>query len=227
MHKDLPTNKDRNEFIEENKGFIYKIACRICNRRLDWGIDDELSISLIAFNSACDSFNNNKGNFYSYAVVVIKNTLFDYFRKNKNAPLLVFATEDENYDFIDVKISLTKHEIESTNKIRAEEIILFSKELKNYGLDFMSLVDSSPKHTDTRTSLLNIALIISHNELVVENIKAKKQLPVKEIILLTGVNRKLVEKWRKYLLTLLLLLASDQYPYIISYLNVKVGDKND
>lgn len=227
MENGLPSNIDRNEFIEENRGFIYKIASKVCNRKLNWAVDDELSISLIAFNSACDSFNNSKGNFYSYAVVIMKHALIDYFRKNKNTPLLVFDTEDEHYDFIDNKISLTKFEIESANKMRAEEIQLFSKELKTYGLDFISLVEASPKHSDTRSSLLNIALACSQNELAVAAIKAKKQLPIKEILLLTGANRKLIEKWRKYLLTLILLLASDQYPYIISYLNVKVGDRND
>lgn len=46
-------------------------------------------------------------------------------------------------------------------------------------------------------------------------------------MLLTGSNRKLIEKWRRYILMLILILSSDQYPYIKSYLNIKAGENSE
>lgn len=71
--------KVRNTFIEENKNKIYRYTCFVCKRILKWENDDELSIALIAFNNAIDSFDS--GNFNSYAKILIRNKLIDYFRK--------------------------------------------------------------------------------------------------------------------------------------------------
>lgn len=215
---------DRNRFIEDNKSFIYNTAYNICKRKLSWENDDELSISLIAFNNACNTFKEDKGNFYSYAKVIIKNSLIDYFRKRQNTPYVVFSSEDEEIQYVDVKNSLNHYSIELENKSRAEEILEFSKELSLYKLDFNILIKSSPSHKDTRDSLLNIAFVSTGEETIINYIREKKMLPIKEIMLLTGCSRKLLEKWRRYILILILILSSHKYPYIKSYLNIKVGD---
>lgn len=219
--------ENRDKFIEENKAFIYNTAYSVCKRKLSWENDDELSMSLIAFNNACANYNSNKGNFFSYAKVIIKNALIDYFRKMNRTPYVTFDGEDEDMNYIDYKSSMDSYELQTENKNRAEEIALFSKELKEYKLDFNSLVDASPSHKDTRDSLLNIAFACVREEGILAYLKQKKLLPVKEIMLLTGSNRKLIEKWRKYILILILILSSDEYPYIKSYLNIKAGGNNE
>lgn len=88
--------KDRDEFITKNKGFIYNVASSVCGKKLDWHNDDELSIAMIAFNKAIDTYTKEKGNFYNYARVLIKNALIDYFRKNKNMPYLIFELDKQN-----------------------------------------------------------------------------------------------------------------------------------
>lgn len=226
-NKERGDSVDRDKFIEENKAFIYNTAYNVCKRKLSWENDDELSISLIAFNNACGSFKEEKGNFFSYAKVLIKNSLIDYFRKSKNTPYVIFSNEDEELNSIDIKNSIEKHSVETENKNRAEEIMEFSKELSLYKLDFSTLIKSSPAHSDTRDSLLNIAFACIREEHIVSSIKEKKLLPIKEIMLLTGTNRKLLEKWRRYILMLILILSSDKYPYIRSYLNIKVGGNNE
>lgn len=223
-------SKDRDKFILEHKNFIYGIAHKVCKKNLDWNNDDELSIALIAFNNACDSYSAEKGNFFGYTSVIIKNALIDFFRKAKNTPYLVFdnvSNEVDGEDYIDYKASLNKYEIDLENQKRAEEIALFSKELSKYKLNFMELVQSSPSHIDTRNNLLNVALACSKNEDILEYIKKKKLLPVSQIVLFTNTKKKYIEKWRRYLLTLILILSTKEYPYIKSYLNIKVGENND
>jgi RNA polymerase sigma factor len=219
--------ENRDRFIEDNKAFVYSSTYNICKRKLSWENDDELSVSLIAFNNACDKYNDEKVNFYGYAKVIIRNALIDYFRKMSRTPVVIFDNEEEEFQYIDYKNSINNYELESENKRRAEEISLFTKELKEYKLDFNSLIKASPSHKDTRDSLLNIAFVCVREENILTYIKHKKMLPVKEIMLLTNSNRKLIEKWRKYILILILILSSNEYPYIKSYLNIKVGEDNE
>lgn len=227
MDAKLLTHEYRDHFIEENKNFIYSTCYKVCKRHLNWQNDDELSIGLIAFNHACENYIENKGDFHSYAKVIIRNALIDYFRKAKNVPYLTFDQEEDTLEFIDYKISINHFQVELENTQRAEEIASFSKMLANYKLDFSSLVDSSPSHKDTRETLLNIAFVCAREPSILKHINEKKQLPIKEMMLLTKANRKLLEKWRRYILVLILLLSNDEYLYIRSYLNIKVGEKNE
>jgi RNA polymerase sigma-I factor len=215
---------NRNTFIERNRDFIYKTTYNICKRSISWQNDDELSIALIAFNKACDNYDESKGDFFSYSRVIIRNSLIDYFRKNGQSPMLIFDDDDSTLDYIDNKLSLDQFSIEVENSCRSAEIIEFSKVLSSFGLTFDILADSSPSHCDTRSSLLKIAADCSVNDEILGFIKKKKQLPIKQICIYTGANKKTLEKWRRYLLALILILSSNEYPYIKSYLNIKVGD---
>ena len=84
-----------------------------------WENDDELSIALIAFNSACENYKEGKGNFFSYAKIVMRNALIDFFRKGKNNDYLVFTNDDDNeQDYIDSRLSLSEYEKQIENKLR-------------------------------------------------------------------------------------------------------------
>jgi RNA polymerase sigma factor len=227
MNAAMLSLENRDRFIEDNKTFIYNTASNICKRKLSWENDDELSVSLIAFNNACNNYNIEKVNFYGYAKVIIRNALIDYFRKMSRTPVVIFDNDEEEFQYIDYKNSIDNYELETENKIRADEISLFTKELKEYDLDFNSLAKASPSHKDTRDSLLNVAFACVKEENILTYIKQKKRLPVKEIMFLTNSNRKLIEKWRKYILILILILSNEEYPYIKSYLNIKVGEDNE
>jgi RNA polymerase sigma factor len=225
LEKDL--NNNRNDFIEKSKKFIYSVAANICRKKLQWENDDELSIALIAFNKACESYVEDKGNFFGYSKVLIKNAIIDYFRKSTNNPYLTFSTEDNPLEYIDTKNSMANYELEQENIKRGEEIKLFNDELKKYGLSFEVLVKSSPTHKDTRDKLLDLAFNCANEPSILEYILKSKILPVKQICLLTNSNRKLIEKWRRYIFALILIFSNKEYIYIRSYLNIKVGENNE
>jgi len=219
-------HENRNEFISQNKNFIYKCTYTISKRYLQWENDDELSIALISFNKACDNYTEAKGNFYAYAKIIIRNALIDYFRKNKNSPLLTFDDSDGSMDKLNNANSITKFELEVENKNRADEIIELNKKLMEYKIDFSSLVNNSPKHKDTRDSVLKLVLKICNNSEISNFILNKKHLPVKQICIYTGFNKKFIDKWRKYIIVLFIIFSSENFIYIKSYLNVKVGESD-
>ncbi|OAA83990.1 RNA polymerase sigma-I factor [Clostridium ljungdahlii] len=219
-------HENRDEFISENKNFIYKCTYTISKRYLQWENDDELSIALIAFNKACDNYTETKGNFYAYAKIIIRNALIDYFRKNKNSPLLTFDDSDCSMEKLNNANSITSFQLEVENKNRADEIIELNKKLMEYKIDFISLVNNSPKHKDTRDSILKLVLKVCNNSEISNFILNKKQLPVKQICIYAGCNKKFIDKWRRYIIALFILFSSENFMYIRSYLNVKVGEND-
>ncbi|MHC1721469.1 MAG: sigma-70 family RNA polymerase sigma factor [Clostridiaceae bacterium] len=218
---------DRNEFISINKQFIYNTAYSVCKRKLEWENDDELSIAIIAFNKACDIYDKNKGSFLSFARVIIRNALIDYFRQRPNEVLMFFSGEDESEEQIFDKGSLSDFEAESENKNRAEELEELMEELKGYKISLEDLVNHSPSHKDTRDMLLNIAFKCSGEKTIIDSIHRKKTLPIKQIALLTNTKPKLLERWRKYMMSLILILSGSDYIYTKSYLNIKAGEKSN
>ena len=220
--------ENRSDFIEANKGFVYSTTSKLCKRHLTWENDEELSIALMAFNIACEKYDKTKGNFYGFGKTIIKNALIDFFRKNKSSPNLIFDNNNGSMEnFIDGKNSINNFDIQIENQLRAAEINLFSEELLKYKIDFNSLINLSPSHKDTRNNLLNVAFLSAREDSILSYLKTKKRLPTKEIIILTASNRKLIEKWRIYIISLILILINHEYVYLKSYLNIKEGELND
>lgn len=212
--------EDKNSFIENNMEFIYKTACFICKKKLDKNNDEEYSIAIEAFNKACETFSENRGNFFSYAKVVIRNTLIDFFKSSSKNPILYFDSEEGEIEMHN-NISLDQYDMELERKNRIDEINLHRKYLEQYGIDFLTLSKSSPLHNDTRNEILNVAIYCVTNEYIMKKLKEKKRLPALEIMKLTNKNRKFIEKWRKYLICLIVILSNDEFIYLKSYLNIR------
>lgn len=212
----------RDEFIESSRGFIRRISSYICKRSLDWSNDDELSIALMAFNEAIDSFNPDKGvEFTSYSSMLIRSRLIDYFRKNSNLCISIDSMEDEELSLIESKEAIDRYTISHAAEELAVEIKVFNTELSGYGLSMADLVVNCPKHRDTRKQLFQVAANCSNNKEILKTLKKNKTLPIKDIIEMTGLKRKFLEQWRKYLIALFVIASSDEYLYLKEYIDFK------
>lgn len=185
----------RNQFIEANKHHIHRYACLVCKRYLSWQNDDELSIALLAFNNSIDSF--EKGDFEAYSKMVMKSRLIDYFRKNNRNDIPI---EDE------ALTNSLQYESNTDEKLdRAAQIGIFKELLFEFKIDMADLLKRSPKHSDTRKRLLDIAFQAASTKKITDSLMTQKLLPIKEIMCVSDVSRKLLEEWRKYLIALIII----------------------
>ena len=211
----------RQEFISSYKVFIYKYTSFICKRKLYWENDDELSIALIAFNEALDKFKNHQGkSFSSYARLLIKNRLIDYFRMQPDFFQVSWEAETPEGKNLtrEEALSFNSYVKEMENRERAFEIQVFKEALSGFGLQLSELPSSSPSHRDTRENLKSTAQEICKSQDMVNRIYKDKKLPLKEIQLLTGTRRKTLEKWRKYLLSLIIILTHSDLDMLSRYM---------
>jgi len=216
----------REDFLQEYKPFVAKTAMNLCKRTLEWGQKDELSIALIGLNSAIDSYDAKKQvPFLPYAKVVIQNRLKDYFRKESRLSLEVpLESESDEGKIIspaEVQAAWEDYRERTIEDERQEELAEFEELLGTYGIDFETLVGVSPKHKDSRQTLLQIAAYIKSRPEILNHLLIKKQLPVSDLVSAVGVNRKTIERGRKFIIASVLVMHyANQFPYTSSYVNL-------
>lgn len=204
--------KLKNELIGEYRNFILSSASKTLNRGIT-DSDDEFMTAMIAFNEAIDSYDRDKGKFLSFASVIIRNRLIDELRRNsRNAAATFSELENEVGTPFDIP-SIDSHDIKW-------EIEALTAELKEFGISFFELTAVSPKSRKTKRLCFDaVRYIIKHDRLL-KTVISKHILPVKEVSDGVPLNRKTLERHRKYIIAAVIIVTQD-YPEISAYFNIK------
>jgi len=211
------------QLIEEYKPFIASVVQKHLGRYVEYGVDDELSIALLAFHEAIMKYDLNKGNFLSLARVTIKHRLIDYFRReNRNKPSTI-SIEQEREDIDNEAQDLSENQAikdfqeRQIRDLRKEEILEVKKALSAWGINFLDVAKSSPKKEGTRKSYLKAINYIIGNPDILNIMKKKKYLPVEKIAEATKIPRKTIERGRNYIVAAVIILSGD-YQYLKEYI---------
>lgn len=213
----------REELIESYKPFIAKTVSSVCKRYIHES-DDEFSIGLIAFNEAIQKYSSEKGSsLLSFAEVLIKRRVIDYIRQQSRNQSVSFTSavditdEDERQTAIEDELSLVDFRKKAEQEQRREEIIQFQRILQEFDLSFQDLLEQSPKHSDARKNAMLVAKIIVDNEEMKNLLLEKKRLPIKQLEEAVTVSRKTIERNRKYIIAIALIMIGD-YLYLKDYI---------
>ncbi len=222
----------REKLIAKCRPFVHRTACAQAGRGLEWGVDDELSIALIALNQAVEVYQPQKGvPFLAFARIVIQSRLKDYWRKEnryyqKTVPLV--RTSEKNPEWtLEVQQAWDDYRDQQIAWERGEEIQQFSQLLKDYKITFNNLVSSSPRHFDYRDTLLQVATYLAQNTLLMEYLLTKKKLPVKRLANQMGINAKTVERGRRYIIAVALIFYyKDEFTHLGNYIQPASGEES-
>lgn len=212
-----------NKIIESYRPFIAKTVSSVCKRYI-YETDDEFSIGLIAFNEAIAKYLPERGkSLLSFAEVLIKRRVIDYIRKQtKNQHVsLDFNSgthEEEPPGTIIVnERSYEEYKKKAEEEFRKDEIFRFHELLKSFDLSLGDLAANSPKHADARKNAILTAKLIADNAELRELLFEKKRLPIKQLEEKAIVSRKTIERNRKYIIAIVLILTGD-FIYMRDYL---------
>lgn len=218
----LGDRKLQNKLLKAYKPYIAKCVSEVCKRYINPTRDDEFSVGLFAFNEAMNGYSKEKGSsFLSFAQLIIKRKTIDYIRK-ESARMKVISL-DENFDNvmmdnpieINVANKVDKYNVDQWN--RRNEILVFAKQLGYYHLSFSELMRVSPKHKDARESAIRVARTLYQNEMMREFVQTKKKIPITQLMEYVTVSKKTLERNRKYILAIFIVLDGD-FLYIKDYL---------
>ena len=207
----------REDLIRSHKEFIARISSNVCSRYLSWDNDDELSIALLGFNEAIDNFHpQGEASFHSFVQMVIRRRLVDYFRKegkHQHLNLSSVNPEDEELSRYELDTSLEHYQESENQEYFTQVLEQYVRTLCDYNVTLDDLIKVSPKHSERKKTLIRAALALSNSPELMAQLQRQRLLPIKELELLTGIKRKALEKGRKYLIALALILSKpDFYP---------------
>lgn len=218
-----------HDLLSSYTPFMKKTASFVCKRYITEQ-DDEFSIAMFAFNEAIEHFEiDRNASFLTFAHLLIRRKLIDYIRKEsriKEVSLGQMTSHQEDqqdaFTILESSQSFEQFTAKQQAEERKNEITIYETLLKPYGLSFEELVKVSPSHEDSRQTAIQIAQIIAETDEFYEILQTKKRLPMKELEELVEVSRKTIERQRKYIIAIVILLKSDLH-YIKDYLKGRMS----
>ncbi len=201
----------RELLIARTMPFIRSRVMRLLGTRQ---IDDtdELSVAILAFNESIDQYKAYEpGSFLRFAATVINRRIIDHQRRMKRQTrALPFSSVEfeDGLPFEESRFAASPSDFVGDIEIE-EEIALLENRLANFGMKVEDMHKETPKHTDSRILCVAAARRIIAEPAMVTSLYASRRLPVAELALKTGLHRKTIEKNRRFIILLVLLLDSE------------------
>ncbi|WP_434399583.1 RNA polymerase sigma-I factor [Planococcus sp. 11815] len=214
------------QLISSHIPFVKKTAAQVCKRFIDDN-QDEFSIALLAFHEAMRQYRpGHEASFLTFAHMVIRRRVIDHIRKESKR--LEFSHDftaspnEDHHNYIGDRASSALYSEQEQIAKRREEIVQFEEMLSEFGLSFQMIAKVSPAHEDARRNAIQIAQLVAETDEYKHFLLDKKKLPVKHIEELVQVSRKTIERNRKYIIAMSLLIMSELH-YLKDYLKERLN----
>lgn len=211
-------------FIQANYRFIGTSAYQACHHYVS-NSDDEWSIALISFTDAVKTYDSTKGHFSSYARLLIKRSLIDYYRKENQHNLELSVTPDtfdgqplDDSEYNPTKWEVTEKTASTPDQSLTDEIQAANALLQEFGFSFFDLSASSPKTRKTKENCKIAVRYILDHPILMDEMTQTHQLSLKIIQKNTHLPRKLLDKHRRYIIAAVIIL-SGEYPLLSEYMS--------
>ena len=185
--------------IEQYMGFIRSETVKFIHAVPENGHEDELSIAMLAFYEAILSYERSRGAFLPYAARAIRNRLIDYYRTEKRHGNVISihapAGDEEDRSLLetlpDTRDEIGEYEARTASQ---QEIQEFGEQLARFGITFSDVADNCPRVLDFARA----------NPELLERVERTGKLPMAELAAGSGMEKKTLERHRKYLVAILL-----------------------
>lgn len=207
-------SEEMDALLRDYLPFIKKQA-GLSRGALDY--DDAQSLAMLTFMNAVRQYAPTRGAFLPFAAVCIKNRLVDACRAEgrRRDRVLEFpvGAEEPSVPFA--------YDAELERQALSRELERFGAALSAYGLDFPTLARCCPKQRRARVLCRALAARVVGEEPLRQDFLRAGRLPQAELARQLGISVKTVEKHRKYIVALAVLLVGD-YPDIRAFLPKEV-----
>lgn len=184
--------------------------------------DDAYSIAMIAFHEAILGYSRERGAFLNYAALLIRNRLIDEQRKEKRhqGHLSLDATDGEDdRTLLEQVADHRDHYAESHNlEATRQEIAELAAVMAGFGVTFTDIADNSPRQDRTRLACLAAIRHAIEDRSLLDRLLETKKLPLQQLAAGSGIDRKTLERHRKYILAMLL-IQTNGYEIIRGHLH--------
>lgn len=199
-----------DDLIRQYLPFIKAETAKFLRRPPVEGYDDELSISMFAFYEAAMAYEQGRGAFLKLAAVAIRRRLIDHHRKEQRHRQTISldqtSGDEEDGQTLLERLDTGYDEIGQMEQRRAarSEIQEFAKQLATFGVTLADVADNCPKQDRTLKACQQVLACARNKPDLLERFLATQKLPIAALAAESGVERKTLERHRKYLVAILL-----------------------
>ena len=192
--------------------FIKAETAKFLKRSPIEGHDDELSVAMMAFHEAIGGYSRTRGSFLKYASILIKSRLIDYARKERRhnhvVSLEVPAGQGET-SLGEMLADEGDHQEEVASRDATRwEIEELSRQMQKFGVSLSDVADNCPKQRRTLESCQKALQYAKDTPELLAELLHTKRLPIGQLTAGSGVERKTLERHRKYMVALLLIYTN-------------------
>lgn len=193
--------------IEQYMPFIKSETVKFTKRDLSQE-EDALSIAMLAFYECIMAYRSGRGAFLRLAATAIRNRLVDHYRQEqRHKGLISYDAQEEDRDGTMLDRIADQKDHPQTMALREaarEEITEFSGQLTDFGLSLADVADNCPRQSRTMAACMEVLAYAKGQPLLLQQLLRSKKLPIHALSEATGVDKKTLERHRKYLVAVLL-----------------------
>ena len=169
--------------------------------------DDELSIAMIAFHEAIQGYSRMRGAFLKYASMLIRSRLIDYHRRERRHGSLVSLdtpADEDDVPLVDTLTDARDHGEEvSMRDATRDEIEELSRQMDAFGVKLSDVADNCPRQQRTLEAWYAV-----HTDGLLDEFLQSRRLPIARLSSGSGVEKKTLERHRKYMVALMLIYTN-------------------
>ena len=192
--------------------FIKAETAKFLKRPPMEGHDDELSIAMMAFHEAIGGYTRTRGAFLKYAAVLIRSRLIDYSRKQQRHSRVISldapAGEEEAPLGETLADERDPHEETASRDATRAEIEELTRQMQAFGVSLSDVADNCPKQQRTLDACRKALQYARETPGLLDDLLQAKRLPIGQLAAGSGVERKTLERHRKYMIALLLIYTN-------------------
>ena len=201
-----------DELIGRYMPFIRAQTARFLNRPPVEGSDDELSIAMIAFHEAVLGYTRGRGAFLRYAALLIRSRLIDYRRKERRHGGVLSLDSPAGEDSAPLGEALPQEGDESeTLSLRdatRAEIEELCRQMAGFGVSLSDVAENCPRQQRTLAACKRALAYARQDPALLQELLRTKRLPLGRLCEGSGVERKTLERHRRYLVALFLIYTN-------------------
>ena len=201
-----------DDLIRSYLPFIKAETAKFLKRPPIEGQDDELSIAMMAFHEAIGGYSRTRGSFLKYAAMLIRSRLVDYSRREQRHSCVISLDAPIGEEDTTLGETLADdrdpHEETASRDATRAEIEELTRQMQEFGVSLSDVADNCPKQQRTLDACRRALEYAKGNPELLEDLLKTKRLPIGQLTAGSGVERKTLERHRKYMVALLLIYTN-------------------
>lgn len=220
------SKENAENLIADFRPFMHGLATRYSAQYPGDQRDDILSVVMVAFYEAIQSYDIKRGHFFPFVERVIRARIIDFVRATSRHVNRTVALDElgpsQSMAQSGVLSEVARRQYEDLQKESElhDEIVQFVAELETWGISFDVLSKRSPKHKRLLDTYRTVVRKIIDDPDIIQTIQIKRYFPVKAISEITGLPPKKLERARIFVLASLIIHLGD-YEYLSEYVAIK------